>query len=222
MTSGIAFDVGAVCNGFMVALATADCYLRQGLARKALVIGAETMSRLVDWSDRTTAILFGDGAGAVVLSAEAVSSPHGPGILGHVLQSDGSGYDALKTSGGPSSCETSGKVQMNGREVFKHAVVRLHEAAVNVLAAHHLSQDQIDWLVPHQANIRIIDTLLERLSMEKTKAILTIDRHANTSAASIPLALDEGVRSGKIQPSHVVLMEAFGAGFSWGATLVRF
>jgi 3-oxoacyl-[acyl-carrier-protein] synthase-3 len=221
MTKGVAFDVGAVCNGFLVALATADCYLRQGLAQKALVIGAETMSRLVDWSDRSTAILFGDGAGAVVLSAETVAHPEGRGLWGHVLQSDGTGYDLLKVSGGASSSPHVGKIQMNGREVFKHAVARLHEAAQTLLVQQGVCVEDVDWLIPHQANRRIIDMLLERLGMDESRVNLTIERQANTSSASVPLALDEGVRSHKVRPGQLLLLEAFGAGFSWGATLLK-
>lgn len=223
MQQGVAFDMSAVCSGFLFALATADMYIRQGLARTALVIGAETLSRIVNWQDRTTAILFGDGAGAVVLTAveDPSFSSSSKGLLGHVLHSDGCGYDSLKVSGGPSSSSEVGTIQMNGREVFKHAVLKLNQAVEEILETRQITPQEIDWLVPHQANIRIIDTVLERLGMDRSKAILTIDRHANTSAASIPLALDTAVQEGKIKPAQLLLLEAFAAGFAWGATLVR-
>jgi 3-oxoacyl-[acyl-carrier-protein] synthase-3 len=219
MTRGMAFDMSAACSGFVFALATADMYLSQGLAQTALVVGAETFSRIMDWEDRTTAILFGDGAGAVVLMATSDTDKRG--LLGHVLHTDGRGYDSLYVSGGPSSSPLVGTIQMNGREVYKNAVQRLGQAVDEILEKTQTSSEAIDWLVPHQANLRIIDSVLERLSLSREKAILTIDRHANTSAASIPLALDWGIREGHIQPGQLLLLEAFAAGFAWGANLIR-
>jgi 3-oxoacyl-[acyl-carrier-protein] synthase-3 len=221
ITKGMAFDIAAVCSGFIFALATADAYLRQGLANTALVVGAETLSRLIDWDDRSTAILFGDGAGAFVLKADSSEGPR-KGLLGHVLHTDGRGYDLLKVSGGPSSSKDVGIIQMNGREVFKNAVLSLGSVAEEVLKKCQITPDEVQWMVPHQANTRIIEAVLERLGFPLDKAIFTIDQHANTSSASIPLAFDWGVREGKICRGDLVLMEAFAAGFSWGATVLRF
>lgn len=222
LTTGFAFDVQAVCSGFIYALAVADNFIRAGQVRTALVIGAETFSRLLDWEDRTTCVLFGDGAGAVVL--EAVDGAGGPtdrGILSTHLHSDGRHYETLATDGGPSTTEHVGKVRMNGREVFKHAVTRLSEVAEEALAANGLSPGAIDWLVPHQANLRIIDATAKKLAMPAGRTVVTVDRHGNTSAASIPLALAGAVADGRIQRGNLVLLEAMGGGFTWGAALVR-
>jgi 3-oxoacyl-[acyl-carrier-protein] synthase-3 len=217
-TTGVAFDQAAACSGFVFALATADAYLKQGMAKNALVLGAETMSRLVDWNDRSTAVLFGDGAGAVVLQAQENTDR---GIIGNLLRTDGQGYNDLYVSGGPSTSQSTGTVQMNGREVFRNAVNRLGEAVEELLKTHHIPQQDIDWLVPHQANKRIIDATAKKLGLSDAKVIHTGDDQANTSAASIPLALDKAVRDGRIKKNDLVLFEAFGAGFSWGSNLIR-
>lgn len=222
--TGYAFDIAAVCSGFIFALATADAYLRQGLAQTALVVGAETMSRLLDWQDRRTAILFGDGAGAVVLQATptaAASASQERGILGSLLRADGEGYDQLYVSGGPSTTQTAGTIEMNGREVFKQATQRLSESAAEILARHHLTIDELDWFIPHQANRRIIDVVAGRLGLPEAKIIHTGAMHSNTSSASIPLALDHAIQEGRVRPGHLVLCAAFGAGFTWGASLIR-
>ncbi len=222
MTGGFAFDVQAVCTGFVYGLAIADNFIRVGQARTALVIGAETFSRLLDWGDRTTCVLFGDGAGAVVLRAErGVGAVGDRGILSTRLHSDGRYYDRLQVDGGPSSTQTTGHVRMDGREVFRHAVVNMAECAGEVLAEYALTPDDIDWLVPHQANIRIIDSTAKRLNLSPDKVVTTVDRHANTSAASIPLALAEAVEDGRIRDRQLVLMEAMGGGFTWGSVLAR-
>lgn len=218
MSRGFAFDQSATCSGFIFALATADAYLKQGMAKTALVIGAETMSRLLDWNDRTTAVLFGDGAGAVVLQAQSHTDR---GILGSLLRTDGTGYDTLYVNGGPSTTQTAGVIKMNGREVFRNAVNRLEEAVDDILAMHNISQTEIDWLVPHQANKRIIDATAKKLGLPNTKVVHTGAEQANTSAASIPLALDRAVRDGRIQPGQLILCEAFAAGYAWGSTLIR-
>lgn len=218
VSKGFAFDQAAACSGFVFALATADAYLKQGMATTALVIGSETMSRLVDWTDRSTAVLFGDGAAAVVLQAQSHTDR---GIIGNVLRTDGQGYDDLYVSGGPSTTQTTGTIQMSGREVFRNAVNRLGEAVEEILKINNISQNEIDWLVPHQANKRIIDATAKRLGLPDTKVIHTGDEHANTSAASIPLALDKAVRDGRIKKNDLILCEAFGAGFSWGSNLIR-
>jgi 3-oxoacyl-[acyl-carrier-protein] synthase-3 len=218
MTKGFAFDQAAVCSGFVFALATADAYLKQGIAKTALVIGSETMSRLLDWNDRSTAVLFGDGAGAVVLQAQHSTDR---GIIGSLLRTDGQGYDTLRMDGGPSTTKTTGKIQMVGREVFRNAVNRLGEAVEDILKTHNISQDEIDWLVPHQANKRIIDATAKKLGLPDTKVIYTGDAQANTSAASIGLALDKAVRDGRIKQNDLVLFEAFGGGFAWGSNLIR-
>ena len=219
MKRGAAFDVQAVCSGFIFALATADNAIRLGQARTALVIGAETFSRILDWQDRGTCVLFGDGAGAVVLSA--VSGDSARGVLSTHLHSDGQLYDILYVDGGPSSTGTTGHLRMEGREVFRQAVHHLSGAVEEALAANGLTGADIDWLVPHQANLRIIDAIGKRLKLKPGQTVVTIERHANTSAASIPLALDEAVGDGRIQPGHLVLMEALGGGLTWGASLVR-
>lgn len=218
ISHGFAFDQAAVCSGFVFALATADAYLKQGMAKTALVIGSETMSRLLDWKDRSTAVLFGDGAGAVVLQAQTHTDR---GIIGNLLRTDGQGYDDLYVTGGPSTTQTTGTVHMQGREVFRNAVNRLGEAVEEILKIHNISQNEIDWLVPHQANKRIIDATAKKLGLPDTKVIHTGDEQANTSAASIPLALDKAVRDGRIKKNDLILCEAFGGGFAWGSNLIR-
>jgi 3-oxoacyl-[acyl-carrier-protein] synthase-3 len=222
MTRGAAFDVQAVCSGFVYALAMADNMIRLGQARTALVIGAETFSRLLDWTDRGTCVLFGDGAGAVVLRAvEGGGTTDDPGILSTHLHSDGRHEDKLYVDGGPSSTGTVGHVRMEGREVFKHAVTNLAEVVEEALSANGLTPEDIDWLVPHQANKRIIDATARKLDLPIEKVVLTVHKHANTSAASIPLALAEAVNDGRIKPGDLVLLEAMGGGLTWGAALVR-
>ncbi len=222
MRRGAAFDVQAVCSGFIFALAVADNALRLGQARTALVIGAETFSRILDWSDRTTCVLFGDGAGALVLNAvPGEDNPRHRGILSTHLHSDGRQHDILYVDGGPSSTGTAGFLRMEGREVFRQAVQHLSEVVAEALAANGLGPADIDWLVPHQANTRIIDAVGRKLGLPPGRTVLTIERHANTSAASIPLALDEAVADGRIRPGHLVLMEALGGGLTWGASVVR-
>ena len=221
MRRGAAFDVQAVCAGFIFALAVADNALRAGQADTALVIGAETFSRILDWSDRGTCVLFGDGAGAVVLRRVSATWPDGRFILSTHLHSDGSQYDILYVDGGPSSTGHAGVLRMEGREVFRQAVLHLSEVVDECLAANGLTGADIDWLVPHQANSRIIDGVGRKLGLPPERIVTTIGRHANTSAASIPLALDAAVADGRIKPGDLVLMEALGGGLSWGAALVR-
>ncbi len=222
MTQGAAFDVQAVCTGFIYALAVANNFLRLGQAKRALVIGAETFSRLLDWEDRSTCVLFGDGAGAVVLEAqESDGDPRARGILSTHIFSDGRHHDALYVDGGPSSTGTVGHLRMEGREVFRHAVVRMAEAIDVALEANGLTPGDIDWLVPHQANRRIIEAMARRLNLPQDRVVITVDRHANTSAASIPLALSEAVGDNRIQPGDLILMEAMGGGFTWGSALLR-
>jgi 3-oxoacyl-[acyl-carrier-protein] synthase-3 len=217
---GIAFDVHAVCSGFLYALGTADSMLRTGMAKRAVVIGAETFSRILDWEDRTTCVLFGDGAGAIVLEATEVDEG-GPGILATRLHADGEHRDLLYVDGGPSTTGTVGKLRMKGREVFRHAVVNLAEVLGETLDAVGMSAAEIDWVVPHQANARILDATARKLGLPAEKVIVTVDRHANTSAASVPLAFDTAVRDGRIKPGDVVMFEAMGGGFTWGASLAR-
>ncbi len=216
------FDIQAVCSGFVYALATVDNFVRAGQAKTALVIGAETFSRILDWNDRTTCVLFGDGAGAVVVTAEQGSGTGSDrGILSTHLHSDGRQHDMLLVDGGPSTTQTTGHVRMKGKEVFRHAVVNLAEAVNEALAANSLTSQDLDWLVPHQANRRILDSTAQKLGIDPAKVVVTVDRHANTSAASIPLALDAAVSDGRIKPGHLVLMEAMGGGFTWGSALAR-
>ena len=217
---GVAFDVQAVCSGFLYALATADSLLRTGMATKALVIGSETFSRILDWDDRTTCVLFGDGAGAVVLEAQDVAAD-GPGILASRLHADGQHKDMLYVDGGPSTTGTVGKLRMKGREVFRHAVVNLASVLREVLEESGTSAADIDWVVPHQANARILDATARKLDLPAEKVVVTVDRHANTSAASVPLALDTAMRDGRIKPGDLVMFEAMGGGFTWGASLAR-
>ena len=215
----IAFDIQAVCSGFIYALATADIYLKTGMARRALVIGAETMSRVLDWSDRATCVLFGDGAGAVVLEAQenAVSQ----GIIGSLLHADGNHLDRLKTNGGTSQTKAAGTLLMDGKEVYRHAVNNLASVVDAILEKCQVRPEDINWLVPHQANLRIIESTAKKLGMPMDQVIVTINHHGNTSAASVPLALAEGVRSGRVKTGDLCLLEAMGAGFTWGAVLVR-
>jgi 3-oxoacyl-[acyl-carrier-protein] synthase-3 len=214
----IAFDVHAVCTGFLYALSVADSMLRAGSGRKALVIGAETFSRILDWEDRATCVLFGDGAGALVLSAEATES----GILATKLHADGRHNDLLFVDGGPSTTGTVGKLRMKGREVFRHAVVNLAEVLNEVLEAAGLNAGDVDWVVPHQANARILDATAKKLGLPSEKIVVTVDEHANTSAASVPLAFDTAVRDGRIKRGDVVVLEAMGGGFTWGAAALRY
>lgn len=222
MTRGAAFDVQAVCSGFVYGLSVADNFLRLGQARTALVIGAETFSRILDWQDRSTCVLFGDGAGAVVLRGiQANGAAADRGILSTHLYSDGRYHDALYVDGGPSATGTAGHVRMDGKEVFRHAVANMAEAIGAALDANGLTPGDVDWLVPHQANRRIIDAIARRLNLPAERVVITVDRHANTSAASIPLALCEAVGDSRIQPGDLVMMEAMGGGFTWGSALVR-
>ncbi len=217
-----AFDVQAVCSGFVYALAVADNFIKAGQADRVLVIGAETFSRLLDWNDRSTCVLFGDGAGAVVLEAgggEGTVSDRG--VLGTHLGSDGRHYDALYVDGGPSSTGTTGHVRMNGREVFRHAVAALVDSTEAVLQGAALTAADVDWLVPHQANARILQAVAQRLDMPAERVLVTVGHHANTSAASIPLALAEADAAGRLARDQLLVMNAMGGGFSWGAALVR-
>jgi len=214
----IAFDVHAVCTGFLYALSVADSMLRSGTSKKALVIGAETFSRLLDWEDRTTCVLFGDGAGALVLGAEETDK----GILATRLHADGRHNDLLFVDGGPSTTGTVGKLRMKGREVFRHAVVNLADVLNEVLEAAGLTSADVDWVVPHQANARILDATAKKLGLPSEKVVVTVDEHANTSAASVPLAFDKAVRDGRIQHGDIVVLEAMGGGFTWGAAALRY
>ena len=220
---GIAFDVAAVCSGFVYGLGVADSMLRTGMASRALVIGAETMSRLLDWEDRATCVLFGDGAGAVVLEAREDGSEGdaAPGIIATRLHADGAYNELLHVDGGPSTTGTVGKLRMHGREVFRHAVVNLTSVLGEVLVEAGVEPEALDWVVPHQANARILDATARKLGIDPAKVVVTVDRHANTSAASVPLALDTAVRDGRIRPGQLVLVEAMGGGFTWGASLIR-
>lgn len=217
---GIAFDVAAVCSGFLYAMATADSMLRTGMAKRALVIGAETFSRILDWEDRTTCVLFGDGAGAIVLEARECDAD-GPGILTTKLHADGAHSDLLYVDGGPSTTGTVGKLRMKGREVFRHAVVNLASVLREALEDSGFTAGDIDWVVPHQANARILDATARKLGLPAEKVIVTVDQHANTSAASVPLAFDVAIKDGRIKPGDLVMFEAMGGGFTWGASLVR-
>jgi len=216
----IAFDVAAVCSGFLYGIAVADSMLRTGMARCALVIGAETMSRILDWDDRATCVLFGDGAGAIVLKAEDVAES-GPGVLETRLHADGAHNSLLYCDGGAGTSDKVGKVRMKGREVFRHAVVNLADVLGEVLDAAGISADDLDWVVPHQANARILDATARKLGLPDDKIVITVDKHANTSAASVPLALDVAIRDGRIKPGDMVMLEAMGGGFTWGASLLR-
>jgi 3-oxoacyl-[acyl-carrier-protein] synthase-3 len=229
LTRGIAFDIQAVCSGFVYGLAIANNFIKTGQVRTALVIGAETYSRILDWDDRTTSVLFGDGGGAVVLRAgrgdDVQPGEDGwgraRGILSTHLHSDGRHRDILYVDGGPSATRTVGYLRMSGKEVFRHAVVSLASVAKEAVAANGMTIEGVDWLVPHQANLRILEGVARKIGIARDRIIITVDRHANTSAASIPLALDEATRDGRIKPGDLVLMEAMGGGLTWGAALVR-
>lgn len=218
---GAAFDVQAVCSGFLFALATADSMMKQGLFNKALVIGAETFTRIIDWSDRGTCVLFGDGGGAVVLECVDWDGPADAGIITHHVRTDGTKSDLLYVDGGVSSTGTIGHVRMEGNKVFKHAVTNISAAIEAVLTETGLTSADIDWFVPHQANKRILDGVAKKMNIPEDKVVITVTEHANTSAASIPLALDSVVRSGRAKPGDLILSEAMGGGFSWGASLFR-
>jgi 3-oxoacyl-[acyl-carrier-protein] synthase-3 len=215
---GAAFDLQAVCSGFIFALTTADNFLRLGQARVALVIGAETFSRIVDWTDRATCVLFGDGAGAVVLEAQEASER---GVLSTFIRTDGRMHDLLYVDGGPSQTQTTGKVRMAGNAVFRQAVEHISGAMLEACARAHVSIDQVDWFVPHQANQRILDGVARKLGVDTAKVVSTVALHGNTSAASVTLALDTAVRDGRIKPGDLVLLEALGGGLTWGAALLR-
>ncbi|RDJ23276.1 ketoacyl-ACP synthase III [Bosea caraganae] len=222
ITDGAAFDLQAVCSGFVFGLATADKFLCSGAARAALVIGAETFSRILDWEDRATCVLFGDGAGAVVLKAEAGDGTlKDRGVLATHIRSDGRYKNKLYVDGGAGSTKTVGFLRMEGKEVFRHAVVNLAETVRHTFAETGLSGDDIDWFVPHQANRRIIDATADKLGIDHDRVVVTVDRHGNTSAASIPLALAEAHKDGRIKPGQLVLIEAMGGGFTWGSALIR-
>ncbi|MCV3738213.1 ketoacyl-ACP synthase III [Rhizobium sp. TRM96647] len=222
MHHGYAFDLQAVCSGFVYGMATADAYIRGGLARRVLVIGAETFSRILDWTDRTTCVLFGDGAGAIVLEAqEGEGTVADRGVLTAQLRSDGAHLDKLYVDGGPSTTGTVGHLRMEGREVFKHAVGMITDVIVAAFDATGLSIEDLDWLVPHQANRRIIDGSAKKLGIPPEKVVVTVDLHGNTSAASIPLALASAAADGRINKGDLVLLEAMGGGFTWGAVLLR-
>jgi 3-oxoacyl-[acyl-carrier-protein] synthase-3 len=214
----VAFDVHAVCTGFLYALTVADSMLRSGTAKRALVIGAETFSRLLDWEDRATCVLFGDGAGALVLEAKESED----GILATRLHADGRHNDLLFVDGGPSTTGTVGKLWLMGREVFRHAVINLAEVLSEVLAAAGLTPADVDWVVPHQANARILDATSRKLGLPREKVIVTVDKHANTSAASVPLAFDTAIRDGRIKRGDIVILEAMGGGFTWGAAALKY
>lgn len=222
MRSGVAFDMQAVCSGFVFAMTTADMYIRAGQAKRAMVIGAETFSRILDWNDRTTCVLFGDGAGAVILEGvESAGTMRDRGILTSHLRSDGSHRDKLYVDGGPSTTRTTGFLRMEGREVFKHAVGMITDVVYDAFAATGLQADDLDWFVPHQANERIIDASARKLGIPPEKIIKTVSKHGNTSAASIPMALYEGVQDGRIKKGDTVMLEAMGGGFTWGAVLLN-
>lgn len=223
MSHGFAFDVQAVCSGFVFAMTTADLYLKGGMAKRVLVIGAETFSRILDWNDRSTCVLFGDGAGAVIL--EAVENQSGTnsdrGILACKQRSDGAYVDKLYVDGGPSTTQTTGHLRMEGREVFKHAVGMITDVVDECFSATGISPSELDWFVPHQANKRIIDASAKKLGIADHKVVITVDQHGNTSAASVPLALAVAVNDGRIKKGDLVMLEAMGGGFTWGAVLIR-
>jgi 3-oxoacyl-[acyl-carrier-protein] synthase-3 len=217
----VSFDVAAVCSGFLYAITVADSMIRTGAANKALVIGSETFSRILDWEDRGTCVLFGDGAGAILLSAEE-SEDGSRGILASKLHADGRHNQLLYVDGGPSTTGTVGKLRMRGQEVFRHAVTNLAGVLREVLDMAGMTGDDVDWVVPHQANARILDATARKLGLSSDKIVITVDQHANTSAASVPLAFDQAVRDGRIERGNIVVMEAMGGGFTWGACLLRF
>ncbi len=214
---GVAFDVAAVCSGFLYALTVADSMIRAGNAKTALVIGAETFSRILDWEDRGTCVLFGDGAGAVVMQGEVGAA----GVLATALHSDGAYNDMLYVDGGPSTTGTVGKLRMKGREVFRHAVTNLAQVMTEVLGTAGVTAADVDWLVPHQANMRILDATAKKLGLDPARVIVTVDQHANTSAASVPLALDVARKDGRIKAGDLIVLEAMGGGFTWGAAVIK-
>ena len=219
---GIAFDVQAVCSGFVYALSVADGFVARNRSKVALVIGAETMTRLMDWTDRGTCVLFGDGAGAVVLEPQkGEGTTADRGLLGFALRADGTKQELLFVDGGPSTNGQVGKLRMQGNQVFRHAVVNISEAITAAAADAGIEVASVDWFVPHQANLRILQGVAKRVGIDEAKVITTLDQHANTSAASIPLALDQGVRDGRIQPGQMLLLEAMGGGLTWGACVLR-
>jgi 3-oxoacyl-[acyl-carrier-protein] synthase-3 len=222
MRHGFGFDLQAVCSGFVYAVSVADLHIRGGMARRVLVIGAETFSRILDWTDRTTCVLFGDGAGAIVLeAAECAGTPEDRGVLASALRSDGAHKDKLYVDGGPSTTGTVGHLRMEGREVFKHAVGMITDVVTAALAAGHATTDDLDWFVPHQANLRIIDASAKKMGIDPSKVVATVGLHGNTSAASVPLALSVAVSDGRIKKGDLVMLEAMGGGFTWGAVLLR-
>ncbi len=222
MSHGAAFDMQAVCSGFVFAVTTADTYIKAGQAKRILVIGAETFSRILDWEDRTTCVLFGDGAGAIILGAEeGVGMSNDRGILTSHLRSNGSHKEKLYVDGGPSTTQTVGHLRMQGREVFKHAVAMITDVIEDAFAATGLTADDIDWFIPHQANRRIIDASAKKLKISPEKVVMTVEQHGNTSAASIPLAISVAKEDGRLKKGDLVLLEAMGGGFTWGAVLVR-
>jgi 3-oxoacyl-[acyl-carrier-protein] synthase III len=214
----VAFDVAAVCSGFLYALSVADSMIRTGAARRALVIGSETFTRILDWDDRTTCVLFGDGAGAIVLEGQDGDN----GLLVTRLHADGRHNGLLYVDGGPSTTGTVGKLRMKGSEVFRHAVTNLASVMTEVLGEAGLTADEVDWVVPHQANARILDATARKLGLPPSKVVVTVDIHANTSAASVPLALDTAVRDGRIKRGDIIVLEAMGGGFTWGASVLRY
>lgn len=219
---GFAFDIQAVCSGFIYALATADNFIKSGQIKRALVIGAERFSSLLDWTDRTTCVLFGDGAGAVILEGyDAPGAKSDQGVLSTHLHSEGAQRGQLYVDGGPATTQTTGHVRMNGKEVFRHAVTRMGEVVLEALETNSLQPSDVSWLVPHQANKRIIDATAEKLNLPPERVVITVEQHGNTSAASIPLALSAAVEDGRIQRGNLILMEAMGGGFTWGAALIR-
>lgn len=222
MHHGFAFDIQAVCSGFVYAVTTADSYIKNGLARRVLVIGAETFSRLLDWTDRTTCVLFGDGAGAVVMEGVDLADDEPErGVLASALRSDGQHWDKLYVDGGPSTTGTTGHVHMQGPEVFRHAVGKITDVVYATLEKSGYTVDDLDWFVPHQANRRIIDGAGAKLGLPPEKVVVTVDQHANTSAASVPLALSVATKDGRIKRGDLVMLEAMGGGFTWGASLIR-
>ncbi|MGJ8528813.1 beta-ketoacyl-ACP synthase III [Maritalea sp.] len=221
ITQGAAFDIQAVCSGFVYAVATADSYLKNGLGTKALIIGAETFSRLLDWEDRTTCVLFGDGAGAMVVEAVPDNTEGDRGVLSNCLRSNGEHWRKLYVDGGPSLTKSVGFVRMEGKEVFRHAVGMISDVVEGAFEKANVEPSDLDWFVPHQANKRIIDGAGRKLKIPAEKVIVTVDKHANTSAASVPMALSIGVEDGRIKQGDLVMLEAMGGGFTWGASLVR-
>jgi 3-oxoacyl-[acyl-carrier-protein] synthase-3 len=222
ITHGFAYDIQAVCTGFVYAITTVDAQLKAGLAKRALVIGAETFSRILDWTDRTTCVLFGDGAGAVVLEAQwSTGTRDDHGLLAAHLRADGRHVHKLFVDGGPSTTGTAGHLRMEGKEVFKHAVTNLAEVIHDVLDQTDFTAGDIDWFVPHQANRRIIEATGKKLGIDHDRIVLTVERHGNTSAASVPLALDAAVKDGRVKRGDLVMLEAMGGGFTWGAALLR-